>query len=555
MAIDRRLFMAGVTIAAMPSGSHAHVTAGKATPAQRSALDAIENYLEAHRSFFALPAMGMVVTDADFTAYIQSGTRDYAGKLPLDATELWQIGSISKSITALIALQLAEEGKIDLEADIRSVLPEAPLPAGAPFTVKSLLDHTSGLPDFAPAWPACEPLWRGFEPDTHYSYSNTAYELIGAMIARIDGRPLAQSIAARVLTPLGMARSRGAIVSADRAHYTASFMPLQADLPIRQQNALAPASWVDVTSGAGSVSASLGDMARYLRFMVGIGRGSGGGLISDATAARWLEGTVIQSAGTPDETYGRGLMHRIDDGRQLLHHTGGMPSFSSSFHVDAAAGVGAFASCAIGNTGYRPRLLTRYAVKALRLAAAGKPIPPPPPLSAIAMGMRGDYVGIYGKGAITVAGPKLSIENHALEAIGPDRFVTDHPSYARFPLTFVRVANAVVAIDYGPHRFVRQGMTAELPATPPRLAARAGRYDSDNAWLGTVTIVARGDKLLMGGNKALIGNMDAIVEVGDDVWQAESPAWLPERVRFARFVGGQPQIAVISGRIYERRDV
>ena len=65
-------------------------------------------------------------------------------------------------------------------------------------------------------------------------------------------------------------------------------------------------------------------------------------------------------------SYGNGLMHVGNGGRSYLHHTGGMVSFSSSFHVDVASGVGAFASSTISAFAeYRPRLLTRFAVDAL----------------------------------------------------------------------------------------------------------------------------------------------------------------------------------------------
>ena len=547
MTIDRRLFLAGAAALAAPAAARAAVMAPGATLGQQRAIEAIAAYLEAHRAHFALPAMGMVVTDGAFTAFINSGQRDYQGREPLRGDELWQIGSISKSIVALVCLQLAQEGKIDLAADIRTVLPEAPLPDGAPFTIRALLDHTTGLPDFAPTWPVGGKLWRGFDPGEHWSYSNVAYSLIGDMIVRVDGRPLAKSIEARVMAPLGMGQSRGAIIWQDRARHPASYSPLRPDVSVLQQNALAPAPWVDVSFGAGSVAATLSDMARYLRFLVGVGRGKGGALISDAMTAAWLAKPVVQVPDVPTETYGLGLMQRMDEGRKLLHHTGGMVSFSSSFHVDPAAGTGAFASCAIGMTGYRPRLLTAFAVKALRLAAAGQPIPAPPPLGPASVRAPSDYVGAYGSG-VTISGPVLAVNDQPLEAAGEDRFVTGHPAFAAFPLMFVRDKGAVVAIDHGGQRFVREGASAPLPETPAALTARAGRYQSDDPWIGGVTIVARGDRLLMGG-------ADEIVEIGNDVWRAADPVWSPERLMFASFVKGRPQVLMLSGRVLERRDV
>ena len=80
---------------------------------------------------------------------------------------------------------------------------------------------------------------------------------------------------------------------------------------------------------------------------------------------------------TPGMSYGNGLMRVLGGGaRSYLHHTGGMVSFSSSFHLDLASGVGAFASATVGAfLEYRPRLLTSFAVDALTNAASGRPLP------------------------------------------------------------------------------------------------------------------------------------------------------------------------------------
>ena len=556
MPIDRRLFLAGSAALAMPAATRAAISAPGATPAQQSALAAIAAYFEAHRAHFALPAMGMVVVDGPFTAVIQSGTSDYLQKTPLTGAELWQIGSISKSFIALICLQLVAEGKLDLDADIRTLLPEAPLPDGAPITVRGLLDHTTGLPDFTPAFLADGgKLWRGFESGAHWSYSNTAYNLIGSAIEHIEGRPLAASIEARIARPLGMAATRGAIQFRDRARYPASYTAQRPDLPTRQRNPLAPAAWVDASLAAGSVAAPLPDMARYLRYLIAVGQGRGAPLIPDALATLWLAAPAVEDPLTPDDTYGLGLMHRNDDGRALLHHTGGMVSFSSSFHVDAAASSGAFASGAVGGTGYRPRLLTRFACHALRLAAAGRPLPTPPRLGSPpptdAAAYAGRYAGSAGTGIIS-GNPDLKIAAAGItgttEAKAVDVFLTDHPRFERFALNFVREAGNVVAIDHGADRYVREGASIEpLPKTSERIAARAGHYQSDDAWIGGVTLVARGDRLFVEG-------VDALAEVGDDVWRPAAPAWNPERFRFAGFVAGQPQVLVLSGRALERRD-
>ncbi len=555
MQLDRRIFLGGALAASAAPALGLALDSPFTDAPRRAAIAAIADYLEEHRRHFGLPELAIVVTDGKQSATIASGFRDYTQRQPLRPDDLWQIGSISKSFVALICLQLVQEGKLDLDADIRKAMPETPLPPGL-FTVRAMLDHTTGLPDGAPAFPTDgSKLWRGFEPGAHWSYSNTAYELIGRMIERIDRRPLAASIEARIMVPLGMRDSRGAIDLRDRARYPASYEPVRLDQPPRRQTPLAPAPFGVVTFGAGCVAATLGDMARYLDYLAAVGRGHGGPLLSDASARNWLAAPVPE--GVPDQLYTMGLMLRKDEGRTLLHHTGGMICFSSSFHVDPDAGVGAYASTALNSlVGYRPRLLTRFAVAAMRHAAAGTPLPAPPPL-ATPIARPGDYAGRYADddrrftieaGAGIGAGLALidGRDRLPLEEVAPGMFLAGG-RFASFPLIAARDGEQIVGLDWGRRRFGKDGRPATLPGNTPRLLAREGRYQSDDPWVGGTTIVARGGRLYADG-------VQLLTEIGDDVWRAADEEWSPERLRFGGYVDGRPMWASFSGRVMERRD-
>lgn len=555
MTVSRRLFLAGTAVVAMPGIAAAAIRAPGATASQQAALTAIAAYAEEHRRFFGLPSLGLVVVDGPLTALIQSGARDYEKRSPLDPNDLWQVGSISKSFVALICLQLVQEGKIDLESDIRTVLPEAPLP-DAPFTFRGLLDHTTGLPDFAPPFgPEGYKLWTGFKAGSHWSYSNTAYDLIGSAIERIDGRPLARSIEARVMKPLGMNDSRGNIAFRDRTRFPASYTVIRPDLPALPPYQLAPAPWVDASLGAGSVAATLPDMAKYLRYLIGVGKGHGAPMLSDDLARLWLAKPVVQDPAVPAETYGLALMHRPTDGHDLLHHTGGMVSFASSFHSDGVSDVGAYASTPItASTGYRPRLITQFACQAMRAAKEGKPLPTPTPLATPPIAKPGDFAGNYAGlgGSFSIeSGSGLTLVDAGtrtpLQMLAPDIFYADTSRFGALALVFVRDKGAIIAVDWGALRFGRNGASAKLPATAELLANRAGHYQSDDPWIGGVTIVARGDKLYLEGAQEL-------VDIGGDVWRVAAEDWNPERLSFAGFVNGKPQIAIMSARLLERRD-
>ena len=553
MPIDRRLFLAGATGVSLAGAANATLIVPGASAAEARALEAIAAYLEAHRRHYGLPAMGMVIVAGGRPFTINSGTRDYRETQPLGGDELWQIGSISKSFLALACLSLQAEGKLTLDDELRQHLPEALLPgvsSGGPFTIRGLLDHTSGLPAFAPA--LGEKLWRSFNAGKGWSYSNTGYDLVGQALSRIEGKPVKQIIEERVCKPLGMTDTRGAIQWRDRSRYPASYSPLRPDRPVLTGMALAPAPWVDANLAAGSVAAPLADIARYLNFLIAVGQGKGSPLLTDAQARLWLENPVVQDPANPAETYGLGLMHRADEGRALLHHTGGMVCFSSSFHVDAAAGLGAFASCAVGGINYRPRLITLYALRALRAAAAGAAIPAPPALGALPADA-GDYVGSYsdGQAKLDILPGLIVVLDGArvpLQAQGGGLFVTAHPGLVEWPLVAVRREKAVIALDHGSRRFVRSGVNAPLPATTPEIAALAGHYQSDDPWIGGVSIVARGDQLYLGGAGLLrrTGKVDFV---------PADPANSPERLRFEAQVNGVPQVVIWSGRRLERRDV
>ena len=197
----------------------------------------------------------------------------------------------------------------------------------------------------------------------------------------------------RIFVPLGMGRTRGAIIGADRTLYAQGYEAADQSAVFARGVPLAPAPWVDVTFGAGSVASTGTDMIRFMRSLADAVQGRGGLGLSPAQARIFTSHAVPSD--TPGMSYGNGLMHVGNAGRSYLHHTGGMVSFSSAFHIDVASGVGAFASAPLSAFAeYRPRLLTRFAVDALTNALAGHPLPTPPALD-VRLPAPANYVGQF----------------------------------------------------------------------------------------------------------------------------------------------------------------
>ncbi len=155
-----------------------------------------------------------------------SGVADLRTGAPVDPRSRFRIGSITKTFTATVVLQLAGEGWIDLDAPVERYLPGVVRGAdndGREITVRQLLQHTSGLPDvldyLSPLdilndplrhWDARElvdialPHRREFTPGQGWGYSNTNYLLAGMIIERVTGHTYAHEVRRRIIVPLGL---------------------------------------------------------------------------------------------------------------------------------------------------------------------------------------------------------------------------------------------------------------------------------------------------------------------------------------------------------------
>lgn len=176
--------------------------------------------LERHRARREFPGGVMALREASGASFtVTSGLADPDhGSAPVDASVPWIIGSATKTFVAVVVLQLEQEGKLDLDAKVGTLLPD--LPAVARLTPRQLLQHTSGLNEYlhtAPVdrdakrpWGAREliavAVARGAlsEPGARYHYANTNYLVLGEIIEKVTQRPWHAEIRTRILEPLAL---------------------------------------------------------------------------------------------------------------------------------------------------------------------------------------------------------------------------------------------------------------------------------------------------------------------------------------------------------------
>lgn len=186
------------------------------------------------------PGAVLSVRGNDWYYTKSAGYADPAAKTPMDCAMPFQIGSNTKMMTAVVWLQLVEEGRLAIDDPLSKHLPEiaAQLPNGDAITLRQLARHTSGLfsytdnaPDGTPGLmdgdlSSREALLRQLEPsemlefviehgqpnfapgaDGAWSYSNTGYVLLGMIIEKLEARPISKSYEVRIFEPLGMERT------------------------------------------------------------------------------------------------------------------------------------------------------------------------------------------------------------------------------------------------------------------------------------------------------------------------------------------------------------
>ena len=553
MHISRRAFTAGALSAAV-SVRFASPALAQGSPALDAAIAAIRAHGEEHLRHFGLPGLTLgLTTPAGLSTVLDFGFANRDSRAPITSDTLFQIGSISKSMTSAVIHQLAAEGRLKLSDRVSTLLPVVHLPSGNTITVQHLLDHSAGLPDDAPLF-ADSGLWTSYAPGQHWHYSNTGYDMLGKIAEHFGGKPLGRLLSERIFAPLGMRRSKGAIIAADRLLYAQGYEPADLTIPFAIGAPLSPAAWVDVTFGAGSVASTADDMLRWLRTMADATQGRGGLGLNAAQGKAFTSHFVASDA--PGMSYGNGLMHvGGGPGRSYLHHTGGMVSFSSSFHVDLASGIGAFASSTLSAFAeYRPRVLTRFAVDALGEALAGRPVPQAPSLDA-PLANPSQFVGHYSGPAGTFevrAGNPLTIVastgEAALQPWGDDLFRSTHPGFRQFSFKFERAKGAITGASWGPESYVRAGSGAVVPKSDPSLQRLTGRYINDSPWWGSANVVERGGKLWLGTETPL-------TRIGSNLWRVGEDSWSPERASFADFSDGRPQTFIFSGEKFLRHDI
>ena len=554
MQIDRRAFMGG---AALSTGWLAACQESATAPKAVGSPDAgplipLRNYANRHIAAWGLPGLTVVVvTREGYEGFVRAGYADLERKVPVGPDHLFQIGSISKMFTALATWSLIEEGRLSPDVKVLDALKGLEIGGGDDIRLQHLLNHTAGLPADSAIF-IDGGLWTGFAPGTDWSYSNCGYELAGKIAADADGRPYPEMVKARVLDKLGMRDSVSDMRVADRPRYAQGYEPALTDRLNPVPGRMTPTAWVDSDSPAGCIAVTGADMAKFLRFLLELAGGKSGPVLSDTTAKRFLANPV--DGWGPGAKYGNGLARVTVDGRNYLHHTGGMISFCSALHVDPEAGVAAFVSANVHySLDYRPSRLSIFACELMRSLKEGAPAPTPkPPRDVLKDPVT--YAGVFVAAdgdmfEIAVVDEALRLRkkgrDSALQQAAGDLFATTEPDHSVTGVVIERENGQPVRAWCGETEYLVDPSIGYRPPAPDALRMLAGRYDTDDKWGGPLYVYVR-------DGKVLIGNIEELTPMADGLWHYGDTS-SPERVRFDGYINGVPQRLMFSGTPFIRR--
>ncbi len=303
--------------------------------------------------FHVVGATLSVVKEGELLFAKGYGYADREDKILVDAGRtLFYPGSTGKLLTWTALMQLVEQGKVDLHADINQYL-DFTIPAtfDKPITIENLLTHTTGFEEQLAALLVAEqgdllPLGeflrhnlptRVYPPGTTWAYSNYATGLAGYIIERVSGQSYADYVTEHILRPLGMSHS-----SVEQPLPPALLADYGKGYHYRDgQYTSVDFEWVSNLPSA-PLRTTATDMANFMLAYLNGGQFGAGRILEEATVAAMLQ---KQFAHDPHVNgMGYGFMWSMQNDKELLWHTGGSAYYNTMMALIPAEQVGFFIS-------------------------------------------------------------------------------------------------------------------------------------------------------------------------------------------------------------------
>ncbi|MFD1141564.1 serine hydrolase [Larkinella insperata] len=299
-------------------------------PNPKTTVQKLEEYLTVSAHLHRFNGTALVAQKGTVLLKKGFGWRDVDRKIPNDTNSLYQLGSITKTFTGAVVLQLQEEKKLSLNDKLTKYLPD--YPQGDQITLEQLFFHTSGIYDFksilygpdsvrvtrpvAKEWVVAQfkdkPL--AAPPGTAVNYTNSGYYLLGLIVEKITGKPFETVVRERFLKPLQLTRTGFDFINLKDRGKTTGYT-------FRKDSVLVKTLIVDstVAYAAGGLYSSVGDLYRWSRVVQN---------------RQLLKPETWEAALTPPNQghwgYGWGISY-FAEGKKLIYQNGNIYGFATFY--------------------------------------------------------------------------------------------------------------------------------------------------------------------------------------------------------------------------------
>ncbi|MGH1366399.1 MAG: serine hydrolase [Calditrichia bacterium] len=325
----------------------------------------IDKLLQSYHDIGQFNGVALVAKDGKIIYEKGFGMANFEWQIPNTPDTKFRIGSVTKQFAAALILQLVEDGKVDIQANIRTYIPDYPEKTGNIITVHHLLTHTSGIPNYTslpdfrnhirnPYTPdefvaTFSELELDFEPGSSWSYSNSGYFLLGVIVEKVTGNSWEEELQSRILKPLGMTNSgyqnNDDLILQMSSGYSNTIASVQ------------PAAYLDTSLpyAAGMMYSTVHDMLKWDQALYG------NGPFKKAHTKSLMFTKHAEVPGDRANHYGYGwFLHTLEVGDKkidVIEHAGGINGFSARFWrmPTERATIVIFDNTASGGTGQAVR--------------------------------------------------------------------------------------------------------------------------------------------------------------------------------------------------------
>jgi CubicO group peptidase (beta-lactamase class C family) len=308
----------------------------------------VEEAARAEMKLSSIPGLSIaIVTDNQLSYAHGLGVADLENAVPVTPKTVFRLASVSKVFTAVAAIQLVEQGKLQLDDEVQKYVPSFPRKPW-PITVRQLLTHTSGIRHYEgrareirstahyPSTLRALDIFKNdpllFEPGTRYGYSSYAFNLLGCVVESASGQSFPLYIQENIAKPAGLSQTQVDDVYA--------IIPFRAQGYAKEKSgALRNSGLVDTSwkIPGGGLSSTPGDVARFLTAL-----NNNTLLTEKARAMMWTPQSTRD--GKP-LSFGLGWQVREVGGDKWVSHAGQQQRVSAWVQMNPQNGVAVVLMC------------------------------------------------------------------------------------------------------------------------------------------------------------------------------------------------------------------